>query len=146
MSNLNPSRENGWSLLHYAAKEGHLKVFKFIANTLVDKNPESSAMEGKTPLHIAAEYGKVEICKYILKKMEEKVSPTNESGVYIRNKKLEVSPKMDNGRTPLHLAAMKVCISSGQRDLMKTYHNEDNTSGISKIASKNFLEFFEQSS
>ena len=103
MSNLNPSRENGWSLLHYAAKEGHLKVFKFIANTLVDKNPKSSAMEGKTPLHIAAEYGKVEICKYIMKKMEEKVSPTNESGVYIRNKKLEVSPKMDNGRTPLHL-------------------------------------------
>ena len=37
-------------------------------------------------------------------------------------------------------------ISSCQRNLMKTYHNEANTSGITKIASKIFLEFFEQSS
>ena len=64
--NLNPSDESGWSLLHYAAKEGHLEVFKYIANTLVDKNPKSSVMEGKTPLHIACEYGKVEICEYIM--------------------------------------------------------------------------------
>ena len=106
MPHLNPSKEDGWSLLHYAAKEGQLEVFKFIVNTLVDKNPKSSAMEGKTPLHIASEYGKVEICKYIMKKMEEKVSPTNESGIFIRNKKLDISPKMDNGRTPLHLAAI----------------------------------------
>ena len=39
-----------------------------------------------------------------------------------------------------------VSISSCQRNLMKTYHNEANTSGITKIASKIFLEFFEQSS
>ena len=39
-----------------------------------------------------------------------------------------------------------VSISSRQRNLMKTYHNEANTSGITKIASKFFLEFFEQSS
>ena len=39
-----------------------------------------------------------------------------------------------------------VSISSCQRNLMKTYHNEAITSGITKIASKNFLEFFEQSS
>ena len=35
-----------------------------------------------------------------------------------------------------------VSISSGQRNLMKTYHNDANTSGITKIASKNFLDFF----
>jgi hypothetical protein len=40
----------------------------------------------------------------------------------------------------------KVSISSCQRNLMKTYHNEANTSGITKIASKIFLEFFKQSS
>ena len=39
----------------------------------------------------------------------------------------------------------KVSISSCQQNLMKTYHNEANTSGITKIASKIFLEFFEQS-
>ena len=31
-----------------------------------------------------------------------------------------------------------VSISSGQRNLMKTYHNEANTGGITKIALKNF--------
>ena len=35
-------------------------------------------------------------------------------------------------------------ISSCQRDLMKTYHNEANTTGIKKNASKFFLKFFEQ--
>ena len=39
-----------------------------------------------------------------------------------------------------------VSISSCQRNLMKTYHTEADTSGISKIASKFFFEFFEQSS
>ena len=38
-----------------------------------------------------------------------------------------------------------VSISSGQRNLMKTYHNEANTGGITKIALKNVLEFFAQS-
>ena len=38
-----------------------------------------------------------------------------------------------------------VGISSGQQNLMKTYHNEANTSGITNIASKNVLEFFGQS-
>ena len=33
-------------------------------------------------------------------------------------------------------------ISSGQRNLMKTYHNDANTSGITKIALKIFLDFF----
>ena len=38
-----------------------------------------------------------------------------------------------------------VGISSGQRNLMKTYHNEANTGGITKIASKNVLELLGQS-
>ena len=38
-----------------------------------------------------------------------------------------------------------ISISSGQQNLMKTYHNEANTSGITKIALKNFLDFFRQS-
>ena len=35
-----------------------------------------------------------------------------------------------------------VSISSGQRYLMKTYHNDANTKGITKIALKRFLDFF----
>jgi hypothetical protein len=38
-----------------------------------------------------------------------------------------------------------VSISSGQRKLMKTYHNEGNTGKITKIALKFFLDFFGQS-
>ena len=40
-------------------------------------------------------------------------------------------------------AVTGVSITSCQRNLMRTYQNEANTtSGITKIASKNFLEFF----
>ena len=38
-----------------------------------------------------------------------------------------------------------VSISSSQQNLMKTYHNEANTSEITKIALKMFLDFFGQS-
>ena len=38
----------------------------------------------------------------------------------------------------------KVSISSGQRNLMKTYYNDANTTGITKIASKKFSDFFGQ--
>ena len=45
-----------------------------------------------------------------------------------------------------HLFTMTfVSISSCQRNLMKTYHNEANSSGITKIASKFSLKFFKQS-
>ena len=35
-----------------------------------------------------------------------------------------------------------VSISSGQRNLMKTYHNDADTSRITKIALKIFFDFF----
>ena len=35
-----------------------------------------------------------------------------------------------------------VSISSGQRNLMKTYHNDANSSKITKIALKKILDFF----
>ena len=40
------------------------------------------------------------------------------------------------------VTAPYVSISSGQWNLMKTYHNDANTSGITKITLKNFLDFF----
>ena len=39
---------------------------------------------------------------------------------------------------------LSVSISSGQRNLMKTYHNNANTSGITKIALKKCLDFFDK--
>ena len=49
-------------------------------------------------------------------------------------KKLEYFIHLDSG----------VSISSGQQNLMKTYHNEADNGGITKIASKIFLDFFWQ--
>ena len=46
--------------------------------------------------------------------------------------------------TRLMIGSTNISISSGQRNLMKTYHNEANTGGITKIALKNFLDFFRQ--
>ena len=43
------------------------------------------------------------------------------------------------------LKGTNVIISSGQWNLMKTYHNEANTSGITKIALKFYFDFFRQS-
>ena len=37
-----------------------------------------------------------------------------------------------------------ISISSGQQNLIKTYHNEANTGGITKIALKIFLDLFGQ--
>ena len=39
---------------------------------------------------------------------------------------------------------VRLSISSGQGNLMKTYHNEANTSGITKIALKKFWTFFDK--
>ena len=48
-------------------------------------------------------------------------------------------------QTNYHLNSSRpavISISSCQRNLMKTYHNEANTSGITKIASKKFFGAF----
>ena len=44
----------------------------------------------------------------------------------------------------LRLYVPLLSISSGQRNLMKTCHNDANTSKITKIASKNFWTFFDK--
>ena len=46
----------------------------------------------------------------------------------------------------LKLWVPSVSISSGQYNLMKTYHNEANTNEFTKIALKKILDFFRQSS
>ena len=85
--------ENGWTLLHNAAKNGHFKVCKLIMDNLEDKNPVDSY--GWTPLHSAAQNGHLEIVQYIMEYLEDK------------------NPEDKDGWTPLHAAAhkgyLKVC-------------------------------------
>ena len=79
----------GWTPCHYAAAWGNLKVFEFILEHLVDKNPPSTKGPnlGLTPLHLAAQEGHVSICRVILKYVIEK------------------NPQKEDRVTPLHSAA-----------------------------------------
>ena len=79
----NPSKENGMTLFHYAAKRGLKNVCKLIIENVDNKNP--AALNGCTPLHLAAKKGHLEIIRLIV-----------ETGVDKRT--------LFNGATPLGLA------------------------------------------
>ena len=66
----NPETVAGLTPLHYAAKNGHLEVYRFILEHLTDKNPGD--MYGLTPLHFAAMRGQLEMCKLILEMVDNK--------------------------------------------------------------------------
>jgi ankyrin repeat protein len=84
----NPKKKNGYSLLHWAAVNGHINICKQILDKAYEKNPECDSDFLKcTPLHYASEKGHTEIAKMILEKIDNK------------------NPKNVNGETPLHYAA-----------------------------------------
>ena len=84
----NPKKKNGYSLLHWAAVNGHTKICKQILDKAYDKNPECDSDFLKcTPLHYAAEKGNTEIVKMLLDIVDDK------------------NPKNIGGSTPLHYAA-----------------------------------------
>jgi len=66
----NPETVAGLTPLHYAAKNGHLEVYRFILEHLTDKIPGD--MYGLTPLHFAAMRGQLEMCKLILEMVDNK--------------------------------------------------------------------------
>ena len=82
---INPARKkDGKTPLHSTAARGNLKIVKYLAEQLEDKNPARN--DGVTPLFIAAQQGHLEIVKYI--------------AGYLENK----NPSAENGDTPLSLA------------------------------------------
>ena len=50
VSDKNPSENNGWTPLHWAARMGHIKVIKAILNQVSNKNPVD--IDGETPKEI----------------------------------------------------------------------------------------------
>ena len=58
------------SLLHQAARFGHLEIVKFIAPMIEDKNPKNE--NGATPLHYAALLGHKEVVKYLVTVVADK--------------------------------------------------------------------------
>ena len=73
---------NGWTPLHYAAKDGYSATCELIINEVKDKNPKSES--GLTPLHFAARNGQLSICQLIVDNVQDK------------------NPKDKTGWTPLH--------------------------------------------
>ena len=57
----NPGDKNGFTPLHSAAHGGHLNVFKFIIDKVMDKNPANTT--GISPLHLAASKGHLNASK-----------------------------------------------------------------------------------
>ena len=59
-----PSK-TGITPLHSAAIGGHLEIYKYLAEKMVDKNPgfKGGMTHGLTPLHSAAEREHLEICQ-----------------------------------------------------------------------------------
>ena len=53
----------GRTLLHQAAKDGNLMIYKAIIENVLDKNPKDYYFW--TPLDLAASYGHVNVCSYI---------------------------------------------------------------------------------
>ena len=72
----NPGDVLGFTPLHLAAQNGHLKICQLILGNVHDKNPKAL---GWTPLHFAAQKGQFEACKLILGYITEK-NPKNMCG------------------------------------------------------------------
>ena len=72
----NPADVLGFTPLHLAAQNGHMKICQLIIGNVADKNPKAL---GWTPLHFAAQKGQMEICKLILENITEK-NPANMCG------------------------------------------------------------------
>ena len=66
----NPARNDGYTPLHVAAKNGHLEICNLIIDSVNDKNPPTN--RGVTPLCIAATNGHLEICKLLFENVGNK--------------------------------------------------------------------------
>jgi len=78
LTNKNPSSPDGsgWTPLHMAACKGHLKICKFIMDSLVNKNPGNAI--NFTPLHVAAIHGHTDLCALILENVQNKMPVTQD--------------------------------------------------------------------
>ena len=130
------------SVLHYAAWQGELNMFRNISSKVKNINPRSIAgkRKGVTPMHRAAQSGHLNIIKYISACLDN-INPAEDAGDtvmhwaatfgklpiinwYIKNLKENKNPPMKakdefKGRPPLHNAA-----SRGHLDVVEAICNE----------------------
>ena len=96
MTDKNPSDNNGWTPLHYAARDGQFQLFRYIFDLATDKNPMNNNKD--TPLHLAAGARRTEIAIYIIERIGQ------------------VYPKNNLNETPLDLA-----LRNGNQLIMNCY-------------------------
>ena len=71
----NPNSNQNDTLLHQAARNGHLDIIEFLVPLLDEINPKDKS--GLTPLHYAAANDHVEVVKYFCKQLDDKNPITN---------------------------------------------------------------------
>lgn len=62
--------QNGWNVMHFAAKGGNLRIFQLLQSQ--DLDVCSKTHDQMTALHIATQRGHYDLCKYILENREFK--------------------------------------------------------------------------
>ena len=116
--------DDGWSVLHYAAKAGHLELFEY----LIGKGSDVYAVkrDGMNCLHIAASNGCYRLCKLLLEKYRFDIDVSNNRGwsvlhCAVEAKHLElfqylvemgsnVHKQTKDGISCLHIAAGNGCL------------------------------------
>ena len=119
-ANVNFTNDDGWTPLHWAAFDGHLKVCRLLINE-GRADVHAVTNDNRTPLHLAAWWGHVAVCRFLIEQGAI-VNATNRFGwtplhLAAQNGHVEVCQLMINtgranvnaidgsDRTPLHWAA-----------------------------------------
>jgi ankyrin repeat protein len=79
-SKLGAARPDGWSTLHFAAKEGNLRVVEDIMQHGSGDLVRLKAPDGSTPLHIAVLHGHITVVEYLLRHHDTEVNARSQDG------------------------------------------------------------------
>ena len=126
---------DGWTALHFFAKNGNYEIVKYFIHMGIDINLKTK--HGMNCLHIAADYGHTNLCKTLMKKHNLDLEEPNDNGwtalhysaindsyelvKFFTDMGIDTNLKATNGMNCLHIAAQY-----GHLNLCKALINEYN--------------------